>query len=285
VNFYREHQHALIGDSQTVRTDAALVEQRLRGSDRPAGIADVPADGYDPVTRGTSAYRSVEDKIGHGIDVTLVANLTRNWDLRVAGGRQQTHVFNKSADFNAWVARRLPVWQKFGGLGWDNVSISTTDARTVHQYYDQEIAAEILRAQLRNDLPRFRQREWRTSVFTNYRVSEGWLRGLNAGGGLRWMSRPNNGFVQMVYPDGSLGDDVTKQLYGYSQTVVDLLLGYGGKMRFMGGRPLGWRVQLNVRNLFDHHGIEPIRSSYAGGVLDWGRVEGRQAILSSSVTF
>ena len=34
-------------------------------------------------------------------------------------------------------------------------SISTSDSRTVHQYYDQDIASEILRSQLRNDLPRY----------------------------------------------------------------------------------------------------------------------------------
>jgi outer membrane receptor protein involved in Fe transport len=284
VNFYKEHQHALIGDGQAVRTASAVIEQRLRGSDRPAGIANVPADGYDPVNRG-DVYRSVEDKIGRGVDITLVANLTNNWDLRVAGGRQRTRVFNKSAEFNAWAARRLPVWQQFGGLGWDNVAISTTDPRTVHQYYDQEVAAEILRSQLRNNLPRFRQREWRASVFTNYRVSEGWMKGLNVGGGMRWLQEPNIGFVQKPLPDGSTVDDVTKPLSGYSQTVFDLLLGYGGRTKFFGGPPIGWRVQLNVRNLFDHDGIEPLRAANDRSVLDWGRVDPRQAILTTSFTF
>lgn len=284
VNFFKEHQHALIGDGQAVRQAAAVVEQRLRGTDRPAGIANVAADGFDPVTRG-DVYRSIEDKIGRGIDVTLVANLTANWDVRIAGGKQKTHVFNKSAEFNAWVARRLPVWQQFGGLGWDSVAISATDPRTVHQYYDQEVASEILRSQLRNDLPRFRQREWRGSVFTSYRVSEGLLKGLNAGGGLRWLDKPNIGFVQRAYPDGSTGDDVTKPIPGHSQTAVDLLLGYGGRTKFLGGRSIGWRVQLNVRNAFDRGGIEPIRAANDGGVLDWGRVEPRQAILTTSFTF
>lgn len=284
VNFFKEHQHALIGDGQAVRTASAVIEQRLRGSDRPAGIATVAADGFDPVNRG-DAYRSVEDKIGRGIDVTLVANLTPNWDLRIAGGRQKTHVFNKSAEFNAWVARRLPTWQQFGGLGWDNVAISTTDPRTVHQYYDQEVATEIVRSQLRNDLPRFRQREWRASAFTNYRVAEGPLKGFNAGAGLRWLQRPIVGFVQRSYPSGGTGDDVTRPLYGYSQTAVDLLLGYGGRAKFIGGHPIGWRVQLNVRNVFDHDGIEPVRARNDNGVLDWGRVEPRQAILTTSFTF
>jgi hypothetical protein len=267
-----------------VRQAAAVVEQRLRGTDRPAGIANVAADGFDPVTRG-DVYRSVEDKIGKGVDITLVARITSNWDARIAVGQQRTRVFNKSAEFNAWVARRLPVWQQFGGLGWDRVAISPTDPRTVHQYYDQEVATEILSSQLRNNLPRFRQREWRGSFFTNYRFTEGWTKGLNVGGGVRWLDRAMIGFVQRPFPNGTTGDDVTKPIFGYDQPAVDVLLGYGGRTALFGGRRIGWRVQLNVRNLLDEHDIEPLRSSVTGGVLDWGRVEPRQAVLTTTFTF
>ncbi len=284
VNFYKEHQHALIGDGQAVRQASAVVEQRLRGTDRPAGIAAVAADGFDPVTRG-DVYRSVEDKIGRGLDATLVAKLTGNWDARLAVGQQRTRVFNKSAEFNAWVARRLPVWQGFGGLGWDNVAITATDPRTVRQYYDQEIATEIVRSQLRNNLPRFRQREWRASLFSNYRIAEGALRGLNLGGGVRWLDRAMIGFHQRAYPDGSTGDDVTRPIWGYGQTAVDLLAGYGGRMKVFGGRSVGWRVQLNVRNALDDARVEPLRASLGGGVLDWGRVEPRQIIVNTTFTF
>jgi hypothetical protein len=285
VNFYQEHQHALIGDGQAVRQAAAVIEQRLRGTDRPTGIASVPADGFDPVTRG-DVYRSVEDKIGKGVDITLVTRITSNWDARVAVGQQRTRVFNKSAEFNAWVDRRLPVWQQFGGLGWDRVPISATNPQTVHQYYDQEVATEILSSQLRNNLPRFRQREWRGSLFTNYRFSgEGWTKGFNVGGGVRWLDHAMIGFLQRPFPNGTTGDDVTKPIFGHDQTAVDVLIGYGGRTPIFAGRRVGWRVQLNVRNLLDDHDIEPLRSSVTGGALDWGRVEPRQVVLSTTFTF
>jgi iron complex outermembrane receptor protein len=284
VNFYEEEQHALIGDAQDVRTAAAVIEERLRGTERPAGIATVPADGYDPVTRG-NVYRSVEDKIAKGIDVTLVARLTSNWDVRVAGGQQRTRVFNKGLDFSAWTARRLPVWQQFGGLGWDNVAISTTDPLTVHQYYDQQIAAEIVRQQLRNNLPRFRQREWRASLFTNYRVRESFLKGLNFGGGVRWLDRTMIGLQQRAFPGGTTGDDVTKPIFGPALFAVDVLLGYSGKTTQIAGRKFGWRVQLNVRNLLNNDDLEPIRANLGGGVLDWARTPPRLISLSSTFTF
>jgi len=284
VNFYEENQHNLIGDGQGVRTESAVIEQRLRGTDRPADIATVPADGYDPVTRG-NVYRSVEDKIGKGIDVTLVARVTANWDLRVAGGQQRTRVSNKDLDFALWSARRLPVWQQFGGLGWDKVTISNTDARTVHQYYDQAIAAEILRQQLRNNLPRFRQREWRGSLFTNYRFGAGSLQGLNLGGGVRWLDQTMLGFQQRVFPGGAAGDDVTKPIFGPAQFALDLLLGYGGKTTVLGGHKLGWRVQLNIRNVLGDDDLEPVRTNLGGGVLDWARGTPRQIVLNTTFTF
>lgn len=284
VNFYMENQHNLIGDGQTVRTTAAVVEQRLRGTDKPAGIAEVSADGYDPVTRG-DVYRSVENKKARGIDATLSARITRYWDLRLTVGRQQTKVFNKSAEFNAWVERRLPVWQDFGGLGWDNVTItSTTDLRTVHQYYNEEIATAILASQLRNALPRFRQREWRASLFTNYRFHDNLLKGFNIGGGVRWMDAPMAGFVQIPYPNGVMGDDVTQPIYGGEIFQFDALAGYDRRLR-VAGHNVTWRVQLNIRNLFDQDYLEKLRTRNDGGTLQYGRQIPRQVILSSSFEF
>lgn len=285
VNFFREQQHGLIGDGQAVRQNAADVEQRLRGTNRPSGIADVAADGYDPVARGVNAYRSVENKLAHGIDLTLVARLTDNWDTRVTVGRQRTRVSDKSSDFNAWVARRLPVWQNFGGLGWDNVTISPTDPRTVHQYYDQDIATEILSSKLRNNLPRFRQREWRASLFTNYRFTNGTLKGLNLGGGARWLDKARVGFVQIPYPDGTMGDDISQPIYGNELFSIDLLVGYSGRLRVWSGERIGWRVQLNVRNVLDEHDPDALRGRLDGGIRHWGRVDPRQFILNTSFTF
>ena len=159
------------------------------------------------------------------------------------------------------------------------------DPRTVHQYYDQEIAAEILRQQLRNNLPRFRQREWRGSLFTNYRFRAGALQGLNVGGGFRWLDHTMIGFQQRPFPGGTTGDDVTKPIFGPAQFALDLLLGYGGKTTVLGGRKLDWRVQLNVRNLLDADDLEPIRTNLGGGVLDWGRGTPRQIVLNTTFTF
>jgi hypothetical protein len=288
VNFFKEHQHSLIGDGQAVRNAAAVVERRLRGPDRPAGIANVEADGFDPVNRG-DVYRSVEDKIGRGIDLTLSARLTSNWDARLAVGRQRTRVFNKSKEFNAWVQRRLPVWQQFGGLGWDTTTIADNDPRTVRRYFDDEIEKEMVRSELRNNLPRFRQREWRASLFTNYRFSDGPLKGFNFGGGARWTEASMIGFVQKPFPTVSdpngLVDDVTKPIFGSDQLFVDVLAGYGGRTKLFGGRTLGWRVQLNVRNLFEPEQFEPIRVRNDGAILHWGRVEQRQIILNTTFTF
>jgi hypothetical protein len=93
------------------------------------------------------------------------------------------------------------------------------------------------------------------------------------------------GFVQRDYPNGTRGDDVTKPLYGHALTALDFLAGYGGRTTFFGGRRLGWRVQLNIRNLLNDHDVEQIRTSAIGGALDLGRTEPRQVVLSTTFTF
>ena len=111
------------------------------------------------------------------------------------------------------------------------------------------------------------------------------LKGLNVGGGVRWLDHTMLGLQQRLFPDGSSGDDVTKPIFGPAQFALDLLLGYGGKTQVFGGHKVGWRVQLNVRNLLNNDDLEPIRTNLGGGVLDWARGVPRQISLSTTFTF
>lgn len=62
-------------------------------------------------------------------------------------------------------------------------------------------------------------------------------------------------------------------------------MGYTGKTKFFSGRPLGWRLQLNIRNLLDRDDIEPLRSNFVTGAgLHWGRVEPRQVVVTTTFT-
>jgi len=66
---------------------------------------------------------------------------------------------------------------------------------------------------------------------------------------------------------------------------VNALIGYSAKNTIVAGRKIGWKVQLNIRNLLDEHPLKELRANLGGGVLDWGRTEPRQIMLSTTFTF
>lgn len=285
LNFYEETQNANFGGPiQALRDYAAEIENRLRGSNAPNGIRRPEADGFDPVARGVHAYRATEYKFARGFDLTVLARPLPNWDVRFAGGRQLTKVAGKAENFAQWIESRVPVWQDAGGLGWSNVTISPTDSRSIRQYYNDVVLAEMESNRIRNNLLRFRQREWRSTLFTNYRFTSEPLKGFSVGGGVRWLSKALIGFEQSRLPNGAIEDDVTRPLYNAPLFHLDALLGYGRPFTLMGQR-LRWHVQLNVRNVLDDHDLERIRAARDGSILDYARTPGRQFILTTRFSY
>lgn len=287
LNVYEDNQTNFWSNPfQNLRDRAANIERRLRGDDRPAGMGPVPASTFDPIGYPVSLYRSVAAKTATGGDAVLVANLTRQWDLRLTVGHQRNLVKARGREWIEWIEQRLPVWQQAGGLGWDNVTLSSTNNRTIHQYYDQQIVTEIASLQMAVGTQRFREREWRSNLFTNYRFAEGWRKGLNIGGGVRWWGPSNTGNGGILLPGIESPVVYPPILYrnARSQVFVDALVAYRRPFT-VGGHKYGLRLQLNVRNLFDEDDLEVARSDYSGRPFEYLRVAPRQTSLTVGVSF
>ena len=69
-----------------------------------------------------------------------------------------------------------------------------------------------------------------------------------------------------------------------SQTFVDLVDAYRRPFVF-GGTKLAWRLQLDVRNLFNSDELEVARSDYAGRPYEFLRVTPRQLSLTTALSF
>lgn len=287
LNVYEDNQVGLwVNPFQGLRDNAALIEQRLRGAERPAGIGPVPASTFDSVALPVAQYRSVSDKTSRGGDAVLVANITSNWDLRLTVGKQNNVVVGRSAAWIAWTAQRLPTWQQAGGLGWDNVTLASNDSRTIHQFYDQVVDPQIKTLQLASGIQRYRERPWRANFFTNYRFTDGWRKGLSFGGGMRWVARGFSGNAGMVVPGVAvpIADPGFPQYGSKSQTFVDVVSSYRRPIK-LGNRKLVWGIQCNVRNLFDMDDLEVGATGFDGLPMTFVRVTPRQVILSTSLSF
>ncbi len=286
LNFYEDNQVDLWSNPFTqLRDFSAAVEQRLRGADRPAGIAAVAASTFDPVAKPVDLYRSVTDKGATGLDMTLVANPTPNWTLRATVGRQVNLLQKRGAEWIAWINQRLPVWKEAGGLGWDRVTISPTDSRSIHEYYDTVILPQSAAQQSALGLMRFREREWRANFFTNYRFLQERLKGVNVGGGVRWAGPAFTGHAGKLVPGIATPVDDTsiRFVHAKAQTFCDLVVGYKHRFSFAGNRNI--MFQLNVRNVFDQHDLEVSRTNHLGVDYEFLRVTPRQFIFSTTLEF
>lgn len=287
VNFYEDNQKNYWDNPFTqLRDRSAQIEQRLRGDDRPEGIAPVAASTFDPIARPVGLYRSLSNKTSTGTDVVVVANLTPNWTLRGTVGQVKNRLGSRGLEWIEWIEDRLPVWQDAGGLGWDNVTIDSTSTETIHQFYDRQIVPQAAAQRLATGVVRLREREWRANAFTNYRFTSGLLKGFNLGGGVRWWGPAMTGHGGQVVPGIATLVEDASILYknADAQTFVDLLVGYRYPFK-MGGRNRMLNLQVNVRNLFDEDDISPNRTNFAGVDYEYVRVESRQVSLQATLTF
>jgi hypothetical protein len=287
VNFYQDNQKGFpFNPFQALVNQSNAIEQRLRGSDRPAGIGPVPASTFDPIANPVSIYRSTADKTAEGLDVVIVANLTPNWTLRATIGQQENLVKQRGQEWMQWIEGRLPVWTDAGGLGWDNVTINSSSALTIHQHYDQQIATAIASLSAATGAFKSREREWRANAFTNYRFTEGRLKGLNVGGGIRWSGPGFTGQGGMIIPGiAAPVDDVSvRYLHAEAQTFVDLLVGYRRRINVF-NHSTNLSFQLNVRNVLDEDDLEVTRTLRSGVDFEYARVDPRQFLFSASLEF
>jgi len=207
-------------------------------------LAALAQEGY--ISQATADARSMPldnvtpyDVADNGTEVTLVANMTKNWRVQVNFSDQAPNETNVNGpDIGLWQKVLLPYFAQFP----ENLPNNTDP-------YDpgDTIAGEIAKTntQLAYDtsvegkgLIGFRRYKW--NFFTRYTFANDcpikFLRGLFVGGGYVFQSQMTIG----TYPDGSV-------MFGGKTGTANGLLGYRTKLH---GHDL--RIQLNVLNLFNN---------------------------------
>jgi hypothetical protein len=131
------------------------------------------------------------------------------------------------------------------------------------------------------------ERQYRASFLTNYNFTGGKLKGFAVGGSERWESRAAIGFY------GKVGDpinsptvinlnDVNRPVYDSGNYFTDLWISYSRKVF---NNKIGWKLQLNVNNLFGEEDLLPFAAT-AAGVNRWTYQRQRQSwALQAAFTF
>ncbi len=235
-----------------------------------------PGQNFDPHFSGGGAtlqwipdsiqnYRSVSDTESTGTEFEAIVNPTRNWRISVSVAKNQAVKANAAGEELAFAA----AWKQnldsmFNGalLPGDRQPTANTGLNFYSQYVAESLVPVRTAAALSGTAsPEIRK--WRTNVVTRYDFREGFLRGVNIGGALRWQDRIGIGYPLVRNATGESVSDITRPYWGPKDTAVDLSVGYRRKLQIRGA-PIDWSIGLNVRNLNAHDRVIPISASADG---------------------
>jgi iron complex outermembrane recepter protein len=282
-----------IDNFRTIFTD---VESRVRQLD-PALSA--PDNWFSATTNlGFNLYHIYSDRTSEGYELSLNFRPVPNWNIRINGAKSSAKEDKIGLDWIEWVNVRRPVWESVVAkngevdsagqpLTWLTADVNPTsdsENRTLKQFYDEQLAGTALAfMQASNGKVSDGARGKRANLVTNYRFTEGKLKGVTIGGALRWRPAPVTGYPIKVNELGVKLLDVEHAYYGKQEFPVDLTIGYRGRMRYLGG--IGYNVQLNVRNLMDRSDPIPVTSFSNGAVARLATVEPRLIICTVGFDF
>lgn len=198
------------------------------------------------------------DTVSKGTEYELSARITKNWDLTFNASHDSATRINLGGTLADWINARTAVYHGDAG----NIRYwwaGSTD--TIHSVWDAQFlsAWQLLLLQQGADVPELRP--WHFNLVTNYKFTQGKLRGFSVGGGYRWEDGVVIGYPLMADPTtGDSTFNLSKPYMGPTETNIDLWLGYGRKLT----SKLDWHIQLNVRNAFADKKLIPITAQPDG---------------------
>jgi hypothetical protein len=194
--------------------------------------ADTQSKGYEfeltanPLPNWRVAFNASQtEAVRTNVGGPAIEEIVKYLDTMMAGPGGDMIMFN--SDYSA--ANQL----RFGYAGWRG-------QYTLLKLQENSAASEL--------------RKWRYNVVTNYSFREGFLKGVGVGLSYRWQDKVVIGYPVVPGTGGLASFDLTKPYYGPAEGAADLWLSYERKINDR----IGWKMQLNVRNLGDSDGIIPI---------------------------
>jgi hypothetical protein len=102
------------------------------------------------------------------------------------------------------------------------------------------------------------------NVVTNYDISDGALKGVTVGGGLRYSSEPIIGY----FATGTPSAIVRSVYYGSKQVFLDLNAAYRRNVTLL-GKSVKWSVQTNINNVLNNDAFVRIQQSSDGTLVNY----------------
>ena len=165
----------------------------------------------------------------------------------------------------------MRIW--WGGAG------NTT---SLSEWYTQ-VGGEWAQRKLQNGTNVPELREWRVNAISNYDFTDGVLKGVSVGGGVRWQSEVVIGYRPVDVPNNprELSFDIANPYMGPAETNFDFWLGYGRRL----SSRIDWRIQFNIRNAFGGNELIPITTQPDGTAAAYRIAPPRVFMLTNTFSF
>jgi outer membrane receptor protein involved in Fe transport len=229
---------------------------------------------------------STSDTESTGTEFEAIINPSRNWRISVSVAKNEAVKANVATEelafADAW-KRNLDTMYN-GALLPGSRNPASNETLNFFSQYTSETLPSIRTAAALSGAATPEIRKWRANFVTRYDFREGFLRGVNIGGALRWQDKIGIGYPFTTNATGQSVADITRPYWGPTSTVVDLSVGYMRKLTIFGS-PITWNVGLNVRNLNAKDQVIPIAANADGS---WGTFRippERQWTLTNAFSF
>ncbi len=215
------------------------------------------------------------DTLSRGVEFELTAQPTKNWNLTINASRVAATQLNLARDVSDWIEARHAFFQGPAGLlrEWSN---GYNPSENLRNKFDRETYAsyQLIKLQEGGDIPELRP--WRVNLVTNYRFTQGLLRGWSVGGALRWQSA-----VVVGYPVVNGTFDLAHPFLGPDVGDGDLWFAYERKVM----RNIQWRVQMNIGSMLVSKRTIPVSVEPDGSAGQVRMVESPAWTLTNSFSF
>jgi hypothetical protein len=177
--------------------------------------------------------------------------------------KQKASRSNIAPGLTRWIEETLPTWE---AQPWFN-GPQTYDAGwgvdgNIATYFSSFNTGRVLATyKAEEGLTTPELREWRANLINNYEFSDGRFKGWNFGGAARWESEAAIGYPGITENGLLVALDLNNPYTDGEQFNIDLWAGYSRKLW---NDRVRWNIQLNVRNVTEKEGLQPILKNSDG---------------------
>ncbi len=216
----------------------------------------------------------VFDETSEGYEFQAIGNPTPQWRVSLNYGyseRRRTNVLKLALEHEKLVRAAAEKWEKdflAATRQTGPLLVSQTFGQTIPEVFDR-IESEMEETKATQEDFAFGSRPHKVNLFTTYRFTEGWARGLRVGGGVIYQSPVVTG--RFFYYRNSANGQQTVRVQPYNQSLnptqvldrvqalkgealmrVDFTAGYTRRVEFL-GRKSTLSLQLNVRDVLEQN--------------------------------